>query len=268
MRAIAWVANAVGDGFWGRNSSAGWRKEKSGTFLEEHSQLDGVHFTCYWTISFRIFLKFSPCMIPPDSSPPDSDEEAEKRERNERDVSLMLKVKEGDMQAFELLVELHQGAVIGTVAKMLGGAAEAEDIAQQVFIRVWKSAGRYEPQAKFTTWLFTITRNLVFNETRRRKRKPTVSVEEREEVSHRQVEDGHSSSPAEDVLHAELEKAVDDAIQSLPEKQRLAVVLRRYEEMPYEEIGSVLGMSIPAVKSLLFRARTQLKETLQRYLDQ
>ncbi|MDA9921913.1 sigma-70 family RNA polymerase sigma factor [Verrucomicrobiales bacterium] len=205
-------------------------------------------------------------MIPPDSPQPETDEEAERRALNDRDVGLMLRVKEGDNEAFELLVELHQSAVIGTVAKMLGGASEAEDIAQQVFIRIWKSAKRYQPQAKFTTWMFTITRNLVFNETRRRKRKPTVSVEEREEESHQQVEDVHSTTPDQDVLHSELERAVDDAIQALPDKQRLAVVLRRYEEMPYDEIGRVLSMSVPAVKSLLFRARTQLKESLEKYL--
>lgn len=205
-------------------------------------------------------------MIPPDSPQPETDEEAERRALNDRDVGLMLRVKEGDNEAFELLVELHQSAVIGTVAKMLGGASEAEDIAQQVFIRIWKSAKRYQPQAKFTTWMFTITRNLVFNETRRRKRKPTVSVEKREEESHQQVEDVHSTIPDQDVLHSELERAVDDAIQALPDKQRLAVVLRRYEEMPYDEIGRVLSMSVPAVKSLLFRARTQLKESLEKYL--
>lgn len=206
-------------------------------------------------------------MTSPDDTPTQIDEEAEKRKANERDVALMLRVKTGDMDAFEQLIEIYQGPVIGTVAKMLGGASEAEDIAQQVFVRVWKSAARYEPQAKFTTWLFTITRNLVFNETRRRKRKPTVSVEKREEVGHQMVEDSQTVSPDQDVLHAELEEAVDKAIQELPDKQRMAVILRRYEEMPYDEIGKILSMSVPAVKSVLFRARTQLKESLQRYLD-
>lgn len=82
------------------------------------------------------------------------------------------------------------------------------------------------------------------------------------------VEDLHTATPDADVIHAELEKAVDEAIQALPEKQRMAVVLRRYEELPYEEIGKVLSMSVPAVKSLLFRARTQLKELLQRHLEE
>ena len=202
-----------------------------------------------------------------DPNPRSSDDEAERQETNDRDVELMAMVRNGDIAAFESLVERHKRPVIGTVAKMLGNPSEAEDIAQQVFIRVWKSASRYEPQAKFTTWLFTITRNLVFNEVRRRQRKPTVSVDEREESTHRTVEDVQGASPDEQMLQAELEDAVDRAIQSLPEKQRMAVILRRYEEMPYEEIAIVLSMSVPAVKSLLFRARTQLKELLQKYLD-
>lgn len=202
-----------------------------------------------------------------DPMSPSRDDEVDRLESNDRDVALMGMVSAGDMGAFEELVERHQRAVIGTVAKMLGNASESEDIAQQVFVRVWKSAGRYEAQAKFTTWLFTITRNLVFNEVRRRQRKPTVSVDEREETTHRTVEDLQAISPDDEMLHTELEEAIDRAIQSLPEKQRMAVVLRRYEEMPYEEIAVVLEMSIPAVKSLLFRARTQLKEALQRYLE-
>lgn len=196
-----------------------------------------------------------------------SPSEEEKEELNARDVALMLRVGNGDMQAFEELVEIHQHSVVGTVAKMLGGPAEAEDIAQQVFVRVWKSASRYEPKAKFTTWLFTITRNLVFNEVRRRKRKPAVSMDEREEEFHQMEADHLTASPDDSALQAELEKAVDDAIAALPEKQRMAIVLRRYEELPYDEIGKVLDMTVPAVKSLLFRARSQLKENLKNYLE-
>jgi RNA polymerase sigma-70 factor (ECF subfamily) len=206
-------------------------------------------------------------MIHFDPTPPSQDEVAGRLESNERDVELMGKVGAGDIRAFEELVERHQRAVIGTVAKMLGNASDAEDIAQQVFVRIWKSAVRYEAQAKFTTWLFTITRNLVFNEVRRRQRKPTVSVDEREETTHRTVEDLQAVSTDDEMLQTELEEAIDRAIQGLPDKQRMAVVLRRYEEMPYEEIAAVLEMSIPAVKSLLFRARAHLKEALQRYLD-
>lgn len=194
-------------------------------------------------------------------------ESEEERQANDYHVRLMMQVKQGDINAFEQIVEIHQGAVIGTVAKMLGGMGDAEDIAQQVFIRVWKSAARYKPSAKFTTWMFTITRNLVFNEMRRRQRKPSVSMDEREQEYNLLTPDESTSAPDQQVLENELVQAIDSAIQALPEKQRLAVILRRYEDRSYEEIADILGLSLSAVKSLLFRARTQLKENLQPYLD-
>lgn len=186
---------------------------------------------------------------------------------NSVDVALMLQVKTGSIPAFESLVSRHQHAVVGTVAKMLGSANDAEDVAQQVFVRVWKSAHRYEPRAKFTTWLFTITRNLVFNESRKRSRRSEVSVEEREEEFHQTLTEKSTAEPDQHALHCELVDAIDASIQSLPEKQRLAVILRRYEGMPYEDIGKILELTLPAVKSLLFRARAQMKDDLQRYLD-
>src|SRR6201999_1121828 len=98
-------------------------------------------------------------------------------ESAEPEIGWMARVREGDMEAFRLLVEMHQARVIGTISKMLGSDAESEDLAQQVFIRVWKSAPRYQPTAKFTTWLFKITRNLVFNELRRRMRHQAQSLD-------------------------------------------------------------------------------------------
>lgn len=187
---------------------------------------------------------------------------------NTRSIQLMLRVKEGDAEAFESLIEIHQHAVVGTVAKMLGNPSDAEDIAQQVFLRVWKSARRYEPKAKFTTWLFTITRNLVFNETRRRQRRgPHSSLDQRLEESQWEEADHRTKTPDRATLDSELFDAIDASIQALPEKQRLAVILRRYEEMPYEQIASILKTSVSSVKSLLFRARTTLKEELARYLE-
>lgn len=206
--------------------------------------------------------------MPPDrmsnaenTSPPEasSDEES---------VRLMLRVRDGDTAAFEQLVNMHQRAVIGTVTRMLNNVDDAHDVAQQVFVRVWRSAARYEPSAKFTTWLFTIMRNLVFNELRRRSRKREVSVEEQAEEHHRDLAAPARHNPDAATQQTELEAAIDKAIQALPEKQRLAVSLRRYEDMPYEEICTVLGMSLSAVKSLLFRARNDLKEKLAAYLDE
>lgn len=182
------------------------------------------------------------------------------------DYALMEQIGKGDHQAFRQLIERHQDAVVGTVAKMLGNLHDAEDISQQVFLRIWRNAKRYRPDAKFTTYLFTITRNLVFNETRRRGRKKEVSADEREENPHHQIEDRPERRPDAELLQSELQRAVDAAISSLPEAQRMAVVLRRYEQLPYEEISCVLNLSLPAVKSLLFRARTTLRETLAGYL--
>ncbi len=196
----------------------------------------------------------------PESSLADSDEAS--------DVALMLRVRDGDLEAFETLVTRHQHSVVGTAAKMLGGAADAEDIGQQVFVRVWKHAARYQPSAKFTTWLMTITRNLVFNELRRRRRSQQVSMDadEGDTIRHQYV-DEQAVAPSEEMLDSELHEAIDAAIASLPETQRLAIVLRRYEGMPYEEIAEVLKTSVPAVKSILFRARAELKARLKKYLE-
>ena len=183
------------------------------------------------------------------------------------DHALMERIGAGDHAAFRKLVERHQNAVIGTVAKMLGNSSDAEDISQQVFLRIWRNAKRYRPDAKFTTYLFTITRNLVFNETRRRGRKKEVSSDEREENSHHLIEENPDRQPDAELLQAELQRAVDDAIALLPETQRMAVVLRRYEQLSYEEIADVLNLSVSAVKSLLFRARTTLRESLSGYLE-
>ncbi len=186
---------------------------------------------------------------------------------DDENVRLMCRVREGDMRAFEQLVELHQNTVIGAAARMLGNLDDAHDIAQQVFLRVWKSAPRYEPTAKFTTWLFTILRNLVFNETRRRVRRQEVPLEgEHDDDPPRQFVDQTAPSPDEISQQTELEQALDRAIAALPEKQRMAVILRRHEEMPYEQICDILGLSLPALKSLLFRARHELRRQLAAHL--
>lgn len=182
------------------------------------------------------------------------------------DVRLMELAGAGDTNAFERLIERHQTLVTGTVARMLGDNSEVEDIAQQVFVRVWKSARRYVPRAKFTTWLLKITRNLVFNELRRRKRHLLTPLQGAPEENEMQLRDEREQTPAASLLETELRRAIESAIQQLPETQRMALVLRRYEEMSYEEIADVLDQTVPGVKSLLFRARTELRERLKVYL--
>ena len=193
---------------------------------------------------------------------------SEQRAEEINDTALMAEVARGDTVAFERLVERHQSLVIGTVGRMLGNNSDVEDVAQQVFIRVWKGAPRYRPTAKFTTWLLTITRNLVFNEARRRKRHPgdILDVHKGEEAL--ALTDPARHVPDEELLEAELQRTIESAIRGLPEKQRMAVLLRRYESKSYEEIGEVLGLTVPAVKSLLFRARTELRAALKRYLEE
>jgi len=215
------------------------------------------------------FLMTEPIRLDEPSSPSTSSDADCSATPDDVSAILMLRVKEGDVKAFEKLVELHQSAIIGTVARMLNNVDDAHDIAQQVFLRVWKSAPRYEPTAKFTTWLFTITRNLVFNETRRRSRRKEVPIEpETDDDRPRQFANLTTPGPDEQAQQEELEQALDQAIAALPEKQRLAVVLRRHQELPYDQLCEILKMSLPAVKSLLFRARNELRKSLAAYLGE
>jgi RNA polymerase sigma-70 factor (ECF subfamily) len=182
------------------------------------------------------------------------------------DLRLMQRVGQGDTDAFEELVEKHQALVAGTVARMLGSNSDVEDIAQQVFIRVWKSARRYVPRAKFTTWLLKITRNLVFNELRRTKRRAQVPLQPEGSGEDPTLKDDMNPAPDASLLETELQRTIEEAILQLPEAQRMALVLRRYEQLSYEQIAEVLGLSVPAVKSVLFRARAELRSRLSKYL--
>jgi RNA polymerase sigma-70 factor (ECF subfamily) len=180
------------------------------------------------------------------------------------DRDLMKKVAVGDHIAFRDLVERHQKLVVGMVVRMIG-AADAEDISQQVFLNVWKSAPRWRPEAKALTWILTIAKRLVFNETRRRSRSRIVRQTESDEKTLEFPD--QAPSPDQSLRDTELHAAVEKAMAALGEKERMAVILRRHEGMPYDEIATILGMSVPAVKSLLFRARTSLRQQLSAYLE-
>jgi RNA polymerase sigma-70 factor, ECF subfamily len=187
-------------------------------------------------------------------------------EEDAEDVRLMQLVAQGDISAFEEVIGRHQALVAGTAARMLGSNSDVEDIAQQVFIRVWKSARRYVPRAKFTTWLLKITRNLVFNELRRAKRRAQVPLQSEPGAEEIPLKDETNPAPDASLLQDELQRAIEEAIMQLPESQRMALVLRRYEQLSYEQIAEVLDLSVPAVKSVLFRARTELRSRLSKYL--
>ena len=186
------------------------------------------------------------------------------------DAALMTRVRDGDREAFELLVEKYRQPVMNFAARTLRDEAEAEDVAQHTFVQVWKSAARYQVSARFTTWLFTIARNLCLNELRRRSRHPADSLESAQEGEGdhpgHQFADLKSPQASQALGNSELAELVEDAIQALPENQRTALLLCREEELSYEEIARILGTSLSATKSLIFRGRETLKLRLKPYL--
>ena len=187
------------------------------------------------------------------------------------DAALMLRAKQGDGMAFTKLIEKYKQPVMNLAFRTFRDLTEAEDLAQNVFVQAWKSAPRYEPTAKFFTWLFTIARNLCLNEIRRRTRHPAESLDQTRDGSNDQplyqIEDQRVVLAADELLRDELVEKVDTALTSLPENQRTALLLCREEELSYEEIAAVLGCSLSATKSLIHRARETLKLKLKPYLQ-
>ena len=181
----------------------------------------------------------------------------------ERDAELMLRVREGDTESFEILLSKHRGPVIHFLYRMVQNQAVAEELAQEVFLRVYKSRGNYEPTAKFTTWLFRITSHLALNHIRDSKNeRGQGSIDEsNDDGLTLQVADRGLNTEQTLVNKVKLAE-VRRAIQGLPEKQRTAVLMHKYQEMEYAQIASVLECSESAVKSLLFRAYETLRVRL------
>ena len=181
----------------------------------------------------------------------------------ERDAELMLRVRDGDHASFGLLLERHRGPVIHFLYRMVQSQAVAEELAQEVFLRIYKSRSTYEPTAKFTTWLFRIATHLGLNWIRDGRNEKLQESLDREtaEGTTRQVPDRAPTVEQELVYRAKL-REVRQAIESLPSKQRAAVLMHKYEELEYSEIANVLTCSESAVKSLLFRAYEHLRSRL------
>jgi len=187
------------------------------------------------------------------------------------DIRLMLRVRDDDDAAFAELVERFQHRLVAVMHHLVGSMHEAEDLAQEVFLRVYRIRKKYRPKAKFSTWLFTIANNLALNALRDRKRRPTLPLELRESSTHdaRPAENAAadlSETPSAGLRHKELAEVIRLALDGLNERQRVAIVLNKFEDMNYAEIADVMGLSTKAVKSLLSRARTSLRETLRGYI--
>ena len=179
------------------------------------------------------------------------------------DAELMLRVKEGDGASFGILLDKHRSSVVHFLFRMIQNHAVAEELAQEVFLRVYRNRGTYEPTAKFTTWLFRIATHLALNSIRdgRHERTQERLDDDSSDMPIRQVKDIRPSVEQSMVYQSKLDE-VRQAISALPDKQRAAVLMHKYEEMEYSQIAKVLSCSESAVKSLLFRAYETLRARL------
>lgn len=185
------------------------------------------------------------------------------------DVQLMLRFQAGEDAAFDELVARNTPKIYALIFRFLGDQNQVEDLTQEVFLRVYRTAKRYTPTAKFSTWLYRIAANLSFNVLRSRSKVHPVSLDagsDEGEGYHRDVPDEGALPPAESLTADELRSKVIQAINDLPENQKVAIILNKYEHKTYEEIADVLHCSAMAVKSLLSRARANLHESLGKYL--
>jgi RNA polymerase sigma-70 factor (ECF subfamily) len=188
------------------------------------------------------------------------------------DIRLMLRVRDDDAAAFAELVERFQHRLVAVMHHLVGSPHEAEDLAQEVFLRVYRIRKKYRPKAKFSTWLFTIANNLALNALRDRQRRPTLPLDlGTSSSSMGVVPPGGATAdrgqpPTQHLQQQELAEVIRRALDGLNERQRVAIVLNKFEDMNYADIAEVMGLSTKAVKSLLSRARTKLREALQGYI--
>ena len=186
------------------------------------------------------------------------------------DAEVMLRVKAGDESAFDYLVQKYRRAMVHFMYRTSRNGAAAEDLAQEVFLRVYRSRSSYEASAKFTTWLYRIATNLAVNharDTRHERPENTLSLDEVNQDTGTAVDVADRSPTAEEVLvKRERLAGIKEKVQSLPERQRMAVIMHKYQQMDYGQIAEVMKLSESATKSLLFRAYETLREQLREFI--
>jgi RNA polymerase sigma-70 factor, ECF subfamily len=186
------------------------------------------------------------------------------------DAEVMLRVKAGDQSAFDFLVQKYRRPLVSFMYRMARNAAAAEDLAQEVFLRVYRSRQTYEASAKFTTWLYRIATNLAVNharDTRKQRPEVTLSLDEPDEETGTTMDVADRTITAEEALvQRERMLAIRSRVEALPERQRLAVIMHKYQQMDYKQISDVLKLSESATKSLLFRAYETLREQLKEFV--
>lgn len=202
-----------------------------------------------------------------------SESSAQNYALSDPDVRLMLQVRDGSAEAFEELMLRYQGRLVTVLEHLTGKRGQAEDLAQEVFLRVYRSRLSYAPNSKFSTWLFTIANNVALNDRRTRSRRREVGVGPTESgpasaASLEQIAQAASGQmPARQLDKAEMRDVVRFAISTLNERQRLAVLLSKFEEMSYADIAETMELTPQAIKSLLSRARENLRTVLEPYLQ-
>jgi RNA polymerase sigma-70 factor, ECF subfamily len=187
------------------------------------------------------------------------------------DVDLMLRVKTGDESAFSFLVQKYRRPMVGFMYRLCHNPSTAEELAQEVFLRVYRSRTSYEPSAKFTTWLYRIATNLAVNharDTRHERPENTVRLDEPDQETGMTPDLADETLSAEEqILKRERLAAIRSKVNGLPERQRVAVIMHKYQQMDYREIAAVLKLSESATKSLLFRAYETLREQLKEFVS-
>jgi RNA polymerase sigma-70 factor (ECF subfamily) len=196
-------------------------------------------------------------MLGPSASDPDPEAP------DDPGVAWMLRYQEGDERAFDRLVERYSPRVFALLTRFLGPVEGREDLVQEVFLRVIRARADYRPEARFSTWIYRIVFNLCVNESQRRR--PGPSLDEGLEGG---WSDEDGPAPGAALEREDLVACVRAAVAALPDRQRMAVVLAKYEELPYEEVGRVLGTSAKAVKSMIHRARETLRAQLSPFLEE
>jgi RNA polymerase sigma-70 factor (ECF subfamily) len=199
-------------------------------------------------------------------------QKAQKYELLDPDVRLMLQVREGNALAFEELVAKYQSRLVGILGHMTANRDQAEDLAQEVFMRVYRARESYVPGAKFSTWLFTIAHNVASNAIRKQSRRKEVNLTNSPSGQipvrplDRMAKEKSGLMPTRQMDRKEMAVIVQQAIQTLNERQKMALLLSKFEGMSYIEIGEAMNLTTQAVKSLLSRARNNLRELLEPYL--
>ena len=181
---------------------------------------------------------------------------------------LVARVAEGDEYAFQILVNRHQVPVLNLIYRFIGDRMKSEDLAQETFLQVWRAAKTYKRKSKFTTWLYRICVNVCLNEIKSARRKKWLQFFKNTPNSMQPKNESlldEAPNPEDFLLARERNQQITDALQALPEKQRIALILKRYDNLSYEEISRVIGCSVPAIESLLVRAKRTLQNKLEKF---